>query len=68
LPVDVSKLFEVHVDCDFASNWVKEDAMNNPSTAKSGTRYIISYAVVFYKLSEDNNGAIHLAKASKMRP
>jgi hypothetical protein len=35
--------FEVHVDCDFAGNWVKEDAMNDPSTAKSRTGYVISY-------------------------
>jgi hypothetical protein len=40
---DVSKSFEVHVDCDFAGNWVKEDAMTNPSTAKFGTGYIVSY-------------------------
>jgi hypothetical protein len=44
LKPDVSKSFEVHVDCDFAGNWVKEDAMNDPSTAKSRTGYIISYA------------------------
>jgi hypothetical protein len=31
------------VDCDFAENWVKEDAMNHPSTTKSRTGYIISY-------------------------
>jgi hypothetical protein len=40
---DASKSFEVHVDCDFAGNWIKEDAMNDPSTAKSRTGYIISY-------------------------
>jgi hypothetical protein len=40
---DPSKSFEVHVDCDFAGNWVREDAMNDPSTAKSRTGYIISY-------------------------
>jgi hypothetical protein len=40
---DPTKAFEVHVDCDFAGNWVKEDAMNDPSTAKSRTGYIISY-------------------------
>jgi hypothetical protein len=40
---DSSKSFEVHVDCDFAGNWVKEDAMNDPSTAKSRTGYVISY-------------------------
>jgi hypothetical protein len=40
---DVSKSFEVHVDCDFAGNWVKEDAMTDPSTAKSRTGYIVSY-------------------------
>jgi hypothetical protein len=40
---DVSKSFEVHVDCDFAGNWVKEDAMEDPSTAKSRTGYVISY-------------------------
>jgi hypothetical protein len=43
LCADPSKSFEVHVDCDFAGNWVKEDAMNDPSTAKSRTGYIISY-------------------------
>jgi hypothetical protein len=31
------------VDCDFAGNWVKEDVMSDPSTAKSRTHYIISY-------------------------
>jgi hypothetical protein len=40
---DLSKSFEVHVGCDFACNWVKEDAMNDPSTAKSRTGYVISY-------------------------
>jgi hypothetical protein len=40
---DVTKSFEVHVDCDFAGNWVKQDAMDDPSTAKSRTGYIISY-------------------------
>jgi hypothetical protein len=40
---DASKSFEVHVDCDFAGNWIKEDAMNDPLTAKSRTGYIISY-------------------------
>jgi hypothetical protein len=43
LRADPSKSFEVHVHCNFAGNWVKEDAMNDPSTAKSGTGYIISY-------------------------
>jgi hypothetical protein len=40
---NMSKSFEVHVDCDFAGNWVKEDAMEDPSTAKSRTGYVISY-------------------------
>jgi hypothetical protein len=40
---DPSKSFEVHVDCDFAGKWVKEDAMNDPSTAKSRTGSVISY-------------------------
>jgi hypothetical protein len=40
---DPSKSFEVHVDCEIAGNWVKEDAMNDPSTAKSRTGYVISY-------------------------
>jgi hypothetical protein len=44
LKPDISKSFELHVDCDFASNWVKEDTMNDPSTAKSRIGYIISYA------------------------
>jgi hypothetical protein len=39
---DATKSFEVHVDCDFVGNWVKEDAMSDPSTAKSRTGYIIS--------------------------
>jgi hypothetical protein len=42
LKADSSKAFEVHVDCDFAGNWVKEDALNDPSMAKS-IGYIISY-------------------------
>jgi hypothetical protein len=41
---DITKSFEVHADCDFAGNWNKEDAMNDPSTAKSRTGYVISYA------------------------
>jgi hypothetical protein len=40
---DVLKSFEVHVDCDFAGNWVKEAAMGDPPTAKSRTGYVISY-------------------------
>jgi hypothetical protein len=40
----VARSFEVHVDCNFAGNWNKEDAMNDPSTAKSRTGYVISYA------------------------
>jgi hypothetical protein len=124
LCLDVSKSFEVHVDCNFAGkNWHKEDAMNDPFMAKSQTGYVISYArcpmvwasklqtevvlstteseyvglskslhiaiimmnllkemqeqgvdipkinpVVYCKLFEDNAGAIHLAKAPKMRP
>jgi hypothetical protein len=40
---DATKSFEVHVDCDFAGNWIKEDAMDDPSTAKSRTGYIVSY-------------------------
>ena len=43
LHADPNKSFEVHVDCDFAGNWVREDAMNDPSTAKSRTGYILSY-------------------------
>jgi hypothetical protein len=42
LKADTAKSFEVHVDCDFAGNWVKEDALNDPSTAKSRTDFIIS--------------------------
>jgi hypothetical protein len=40
---DATKSLEVHVDCDFAGNWIKEDAMDDPSTAKSRTGYIVSY-------------------------
>jgi hypothetical protein len=43
LKADTSKSFEVHVDCDFAGNWVREDALNDPSTAKSRTGFVISY-------------------------
>ena len=43
LHADPNKSFEVHVDCDFAGNWIKDDAMSDPSTAKSRTGYIISY-------------------------
>jgi hypothetical protein len=44
LQPDISKSFgEFHVECDFAGNWVKEDAMNNPLPAKLRTGYIISY-------------------------
>jgi hypothetical protein len=43
LRVDPTKSFEVHVNCDFASNWVKEDVMSDPSTAKSQTGCIISH-------------------------
>ena len=40
---DTSKSFEVHADCEFAGNWTKEDAINDPSIAKSQTRYSIKY-------------------------
>jgi hypothetical protein len=40
---DESKSIEVHVHCDFAGNWVKEDAMNGPQTPESRTGYVISY-------------------------
>jgi hypothetical protein len=40
---NVSKSFKVHVDCNFAENWEKEDAMEDLSMAKSRTRYVISY-------------------------
>jgi hypothetical protein len=43
LRADPSKSFQVHVDCNFAGNWVKEDAMNDPSTAESRASCIISY-------------------------
>jgi hypothetical protein len=120
---DVSRAMEVHVDCDFAGNWNREDAHNDASTAKSRTGYVITYAgcpvmwasklqtevtlstteseyvglseslrsaifvmnliremstngftvetntpKVFCKVFEDNEGAIQIAKAPKMRP
>jgi hypothetical protein len=43
LRADPSKSFEVHVDCNFAGNWVKEDAMNDSSTAKSRAGIVIGY-------------------------
>jgi hypothetical protein len=30
-------LFKVWLDADFSGNWTKEDSMNDPETAKSGT-------------------------------
>jgi hypothetical protein len=43
LQADPSKPFEIHVNCNFAGNWDKEDTMNDLSTSKSHTGYVISY-------------------------
>jgi hypothetical protein len=44
LKTDQDQQFECYVDCDFAGNWHPDDAMNDPSTAKSRTGYVIKYA------------------------
>lgn len=36
--------FECHVDADFAGNWRREDAEHDPTTARSRTGYVITYA------------------------
>jgi hypothetical protein len=36
--------FECYVDADFAGNWDKDDAMDDPDTARSRSGYIITYA------------------------
>ena len=36
--------FDCHVDADFSGNWHRDEAENDPSTAKSRTGFIISYA------------------------
>jgi hypothetical protein len=38
------KSFEVYADADFCGNWNRSTAMNDMSTAKSRTGYIISFA------------------------
>jgi hypothetical protein len=38
------KSFEVYVDVDFCGNWNRATSMNDVSTAKSRTGYIISFA------------------------
>ena len=40
---DYSKSFEVYADADFAGNWFKSTAMEDPSTAKSRSGYVIMY-------------------------
>jgi len=37
------KLFEVFADADFAGNWNPLTAPDDPSTAKSGTGFVITY-------------------------
>ena len=41
---DVSKSFETYADADFAGNWNKATAMDDPSTAKSRSGYLITLA------------------------
>mmetsp|Transcript_21599 Transcript_21599/g.27854 ORF Transcript_21599/g.27854 Transcript_21599/m.27854 type:complete len:94 (-) Transcript_21599:367-648(-) len=36
--------FEVFADADFAGNWKSQTAMDDPSTAKSRTGFVITYA------------------------
>ena len=38
------KSFEVYADADFAGNWNPTTAMDDPSTAKSRTGFVITYA------------------------
>ena len=42
-PTD-QKSFDVYADADFVGNWHKMTAMNDPSTAKSRSGYVILYA------------------------
>jgi hypothetical protein len=37
-----NKLFEVHVDSNFAGDWFKDEVMDDPSAAKSRTGCIIN--------------------------
>ena len=39
-----NKSFEVFADADFAGNWNSQTAMDDPSTAKSRTGFVITYA------------------------
>jgi hypothetical protein len=41
---DSKKSFEVYADADFAGNYFGKTAMDDPSTAKSRTGYVITYA------------------------
>ena len=44
LSPDTAKSFEAYADADFAGNWNKVTVMEDPSTAKSRTGYVITYA------------------------
>ena len=39
-----NKSFEAFADADFAGNWNSQTAMDDPSTAKSRTGFVITYA------------------------
>jgi hypothetical protein len=44
LSPNADKNFEVFADADFAGNWYKPTAAEDPSTAKSRTGYVVRYA------------------------
>ena len=44
LDPDQNKSFEAYADADFAGNWYKGTAMDDPSTSKSRSGYVITYA------------------------
>jgi hypothetical protein len=44
LSPNTDKNFEVFADADFAGNWYKPTAAEDPSTAKSRTGYVVRYA------------------------
>eukprot|EP00957_Ditylum_brightwellii_P065383 4959912-Ditylum_brightwellii.AAC.1 len=41
---DQEQSFKVHANADFVGNWNKGTAMQDPSTAKSRSGYIVFYA------------------------
>ena len=42
----VDRSFETYADADFSGNWIQENAMNDPSTAKLRTGYVVMLSAV----------------------